>query len=672
MDGAAQSSREVPARSTSNAGFAVVNHPEGEEESMSNQKMDGVAFLINQDLSERGNASDDRANIGSSDSDERLHFPESYSAFDNEGGGRSGWRPRHGSDIPMANNEKVQKWVKIFSGSLRSNFARWLGRASQHGELVESILREYHLPMDLIYLAMIESGFNLNAYSHASAAGPWQFIRSTGKLYGLDSGAYVDERRDIEKATRAAAEHLRDLYKMYGDWNLAFAAYNAGAGSVNKAIARSGTRDYWKMTSGKKRFLRPETIDYVPRIMAAAIVAKNYKKYGFSSDIFKETQSFEKVTVPDSTDLALVADCAGVGFEDVKNLNPQYVMNVTPPNERCEIKLPEGTSDRFKENYARVPASQRVKLVYHKVTKRDTLATIAKRYGTTASLLAQANGLSTKSKPKIGTRLMIPRKSNPNLMPANALASNGINSYRAGQTEELAATPTTATAAVTESVVTTYKVKKGETLSAIAKRYGLTLSEIKSMNGLSKNTLKYGQVLKVKTAAPVQVASAPVSDTLDAPSYVVDDVDSNDNRLAAADFSSAATPSFAEQKVYVVQPGDTLWKIATNAGITVGDLIEVNPKISNGHLEAHQKLILPASGRISSANPARIDKHIDARVGKKIVHLVRVGETLWDVSKKYRVTVAQIKTWNRLKGNQVYPKQKLIVYPASSNPVAAR
>lgn len=724
------SGQPAPKKSSSKPGFAIVNRPDGEEVAMSNQKTDGVAFLINQDMGS------DRS---TSRVVERLDFPESHSAFESR---RSGWRPRRGTDLPVVQNERVQKWIKAFTGPLRSNYGRWLGRAGKHGPLIESILKEYKLPMDLIYLAMIESGLNLNAYSHANAAGPWQFIRSTGQMYGLKAGGYIDERRDIEKATRAAAAHLRDLYQQYGDWNLAFAAYNAGPGSVNKAMARSGERDYWKMTSGKKRFFRPETIDYVPKIYAAAIIAKNYKKFGFSPDLFQSPDEVEKVTVNDSIDLATVAECAGVAFEDVKNLNPQYLMHVTPPNMQCEIRLPEGTANRFEKNFAKIPPSQRVKLVYHKVGKKETLATVAKKYGTSVSNLAVANNLSIKSQLKPGSKLMIPRKSSA----SSLLASKSSQSFQssAASSERSVVEPITTEAApraTQKRIVSTksHKVKKGETLAGIAKKYGTTITALKKMNRLNKGVLQYGQTLKVgetvkiisvpapvlaaslsPAVSPLSVASAPTdsgsgsvgssalqfqgqgdNDDIDfqppsegataspdslavldvgdgsgiagaqdqgSDSFLVQDI--GQDVLPVADFSQKPRP-FVDKKIYVVQPGDTLWKVATNAGLTVSDLMDANPNIRNGHLEAHQKLVLPASGHVL-ASSKRIDKKIDARVGKKVVHSVRAGETLWDVSKKYRVTVAQIKTWNRLKNNHVYPKQKLIVYPASSNPVAMR
>ncbi len=595
----------------------------------------------------------------------------------------SGWRPRKGNDLPIIRNARVDRWIKSFTGPLRANFTRWLGRSGKYGPMIDKILREYNLPHDLIYLAMIESGLNLNAYSHAHAAGPWQFIKSTGRLYGLEAGSYVDERRDIEKATRAAAAHLRDLYQRYGDWYLAFAAYNAGAGRVDRAIRNSGTRDFWQMTSGRKRYLRQETIDYVPRILAAAIISKNYRQYGFSNTIFEAPASFETVTVPDATDLGVVAECAEASYDEIKNLNSSLVMGVTPPGEKFCLRIPRGTADRFEENYKQVPASERVRFVYHTVKKRETLATIAKRYGVSRQNLASANGLSVGSRVKTGSRLKIPKKG----LPGNLLASKSPIFTKAEKTGD---EPVSLSSGIVTEVSSDihHRVKRGESLSLIAKKYKVSVASLRELNGLGKrSTIKSGQLLKI-TSDQEETQTALMEPEIKSELPVVEDktpLAESDlgSDLLALDVPSAPTneqepaglqpilPSPLNQTVYVVQPGDSLWKISSTFGVSVDDLVDENPSLReyNG-VRPHQKIIIPStdSGTVASQTyqaqkaPQKISTRIDSRVGQKIVHLVRRGETLWDVSQKYRVSVSQLKTWNKLRSNQLFPNQKLIIY----------
>lgn len=522
--------------------------------------MNGVAYVISKELS-LGDENSGEPMVEPAE-DSQFDFPELKSVFEEEeeDHGKQ-WRPRRGYDIPVVQNEKVKRWIRVFTGPLRSNYERWLGRASHYGPVIEKVLKSYDLPSDLIYLAMIESGFNLNAYSRAAASGPWQFIKSTGRMYGLKSGGVVDERRDIEKATRAAAEHLRDLYQRYGDWNLAFAAYNAGPGSVDRALRLSGKRDYWAITSGKRHYFRRETEDYVPRIYAAAIIAKHYKEYGFSNDVFNEPYSVETVSVPDSTDISVIAQCAEVSLEDIRHLNPPLLMGITPPGQSYDVVLPDGTADTFQTNFEKVPPSQRVKMVCHRVSRNETLAGIAKRYGVNRTLLAQVNSVPVAGRLRRGTQLMIPRKgfSRNGNGDASAVVSNAAE-------------------------VPIYRVKRGDTLSKIAARHGTTVASLKLINGLGKRgTVRVGQVLKLKTASVNAEASV--------------------------------TPASS------------------------GTITEL----------------------VTAENSAETPQ-------EKIIHSVKRGETLWKVSLHYRVTVAQLKQWNRLRGNALYPNQKLVIYAAHGGP----
>ncbi len=292
-------------------------------------------------------------------------------------------------DIPITDNERVQKWIDYFTGRGSDSFARYLTRSGRFIPYIHAVLKEYGLPKDIVYLSMIESGFNNRARSWAAAAGPWQFIRSTGALYGLEADYYVDERLDVEKATRAAARHLKDLYDEFGDWYLAFAAYNAGAGKVRNAINRHGT-NFWDMCEGS--YLRAETKDYVPKILAAAIISKNPEKYGFRDIEYQVPIDFERVKINSATDLEVAARCAGVDEDLVRLLNPELLRDMTPPNvSEYELKIPRGTKGRFLKKYAALSPAQRMNAIEVVVDKHDSASEIAARYGISEGNLAAAN-----------------------------------------------------------------------------------------------------------------------------------------------------------------------------------------------------------------------------------------------------------------------------------------
>lgn len=611
-------------------------------------------------------------------------FPELESIFDSPS---KTWSPRKGYNIPMVHNAAVDRWIRTFNGPLRKNFTRWISRASLYAPVMEEILREYNLPTDLVFLAMIESGFNLHAYSHANAAGPWQFIGSTGKLYGLSSGGMVDERRDLIKATRAAAAHLKDLHQAYGNWYLAFAAYNAGAGKVNGAIRKMGTKDYWKLAAPRSRALRQETKDYVPKILAAATIVKNYRKYGYSSNLFGKPLSFDVATVPDATDVSVIAKCAGVPLKEVENLNPALMVGVTPNDKQYCVMLPKGTLDTFEENYARVPKNMRVMFTFHKVKRNETLASLAKRYGIGKTRIAGANKLKPSGKLIPGNIVLIPNKGNPASLEtlfakksnnkgeelAMMMSKKAIEDGKdlstviaANETDE----PKEDVEENTEEEITSdepqpespeeltpteppqepvkpmlYSVKRGDTLSVIAARNGVSLATLKSLNQLTTNQVKAGQILTIQEVNSVT--------------------------------SVAYNPSSAQVKqpqLYKVAKGDTLYLIAKKQGVSVSDLKTWN-RLKGNTVYVGKNMIV---SRPMAAAPV-ISKPVEATsprmvastrtsvtndAGRLIVHQVRYGDTLWKLARRYRVTVEQLRSWNRLTRDSITPNQKIKIYAA--------
>ena len=238
-------------------------------------------------------------------------------------------------------------------------------------------LAEYELPRDLIFLAMAESGFNNSARSHAAAVGPWQFIRGTGKNFGLKINYYLDERRNPIKSSIAAAKFLKSLHTMFGDWNLAKAGYNAGPGKVARAVKRYDSENFWEISKG--RYLKPETKNYVPKIMALAIVGKNLESFGFDNFEFMEPLEYEEIDVPMASDLYLISERIGVSYKDIKRYNPELTRWQTPPGRGSyKLKVPSG-SGAFWDDAHRLSVRAR-KHQYYKIKTGGTLGAVASKY----------------------------------------------------------------------------------------------------------------------------------------------------------------------------------------------------------------------------------------------------------------------------------------------------
>jgi membrane-bound lytic murein transglycosylase D len=371
--------------------------------------------------------------------------------------------------IEIVDNDKVQKWLRYFNHDVRKNFQEWITRSGKYMPLTLRILKEEGMPTELTNLALIESGFNPNAYSRAHAAGIWQFIKSTGRLYGLRVDSYVDERRDPEKSCRAAARHLRDLYNMFNDWPLAMAAYNAGAGGVEKAMKRSRTSDYWRLS------LKRETRDYVPMFMAAAIIMSDPGKYGFDCR-YERPLEYEQVEVGAKTSLKAVARACQVEPGVIAELNPHLIKHCTAEaGSGSLVRIPKEKVDLFAAEFARIPREERVAKASvsadgrHTVRRGETLSKIAKKYGTTVEALAQANNIKNRHRLGVGQVLAVP----------------------GGETVAAAS------GSVPENP-STHTVRKGETLSGISRKYGIGLSDLLAWNDIRSNDLLHpGQKLIV-------------------------------------------------------------------------------------------------------------------------------------------------------------------------------
>jgi len=310
-------------------------------------------------------------------------------------------------NIPIVVNKKVEWFIRYFQTKNRRYFKRWLARSTKYIPVMQSILVENGLPSDLVYLAMIESGFNNTARSWRQAVGPWQFIRSTGKRYGLKADWWIDERRDPIKATVAAAHYLKDLYGMFDSWFLAAAGYNAGENKIKRAIRKHRTRDFWEMT--KYRYLKPETKQYIPKLIAATLIAKSPAKYGFKNIDYLDPLVYDVVTVNAPLDLRDVARITGTTYKKIRNLNPELKRWCTPPDiANYQLKIPLGTQEQFLTQYETIAPKGNLLFHTHKIRSGDTLSHIARRYGTSIKPIMELNNITSPRRLRLGRRIIIP------------------------------------------------------------------------------------------------------------------------------------------------------------------------------------------------------------------------------------------------------------------------
>ncbi|MBQ48566.1 MAG: lytic transglycosylase [Zetaproteobacteria bacterium] len=372
------------------------------------------------------------------------------------------------SGIPVELNANVEKWIKYFTEKDRARFIRFMERGGQYKAMITEVLRNEGMPTDLYYLAMIESGFSTRATSRASAVGVWQFIRATGKRYGLRVDRYVDERRDPHRATVAAALYLKDLHNVFQSWYLAIAAYNAGEMRILGAIMSGDTRDFWTLVKNKK--LPRETMNYIPKFLAAVIIGSNPEKYGLAEVIPKKPITFNSAKVPTAVRLKEIATTANTSVSMLKKLNPHLNKNMTPPGGKLyRLWVPEESKELIKTN-TKLLASKRIKSLRswsdkksHRVRRGENLALIAAKYRTTVRSIMKINGL-TSSKIYPGKKLLL----------RSSVKSTSSSSFKR------------------------YRVRRGDSLDSISRKFGTTIRKLKRMNRLKRNTIYAGQLLKIK------------------------------------------------------------------------------------------------------------------------------------------------------------------------------
>ncbi len=370
-------------------------------------------------------------------------------------------------NVPLVLNRHVERNLNYFQSGIPDRFQGYLDRYEKYKALVERIFVEFGLPPELGHLSLVESGFNPRAYSRARASGPWQFMKATGRMYGLKVNWYVDERRDPVKSTIAAAHHLRDLYDRFGSWPLALGAYNAGGGKVSRAIRRSGSRDFWKIR--RTWYIRRETKEYVPRFIAATLIASHPEDYGFSVNP-TEAYAYDEVLIHKRVHLKAVAKTTGITFEELRELNPELRRSIVPSvSNGYALKVPSGMGPQVEGQHDLIqpwtqpppPPTQ-----WYRVRYGDSLSVVARRHRMTVGKLKRLNNLSGNLI-RVGDRLRV-RAGSP---PVN------LNAHW-------------------------YTVRQGDSLSEIAHKFGTTAQSIRNLNNLSGHLIRAGDKLRVRGKKP--------------------------------------------------------------------------------------------------------------------------------------------------------------------------
>ena len=442
------------------------------------------------------------------------------------------------SDLPLVLNDQVAMFINYFSSPRgRATLEHAWARSGRYHEMIARVLKEEGVPQDLIYLAQAESGFQPLALSRAGARGMWQFMPGSAILYGLNRTWWVDERQDPEQATRAAGHYLKDLYNQFGDWYLAMAAYNSGAGTVQHAVERTGYADFWELY--QRGVLPQETRNYVPIILAVTIMAKNPEQYGLARVAAEPAPQVDQVRIDYPVDLRLVAACVDTSVDYLQQLNPSLLRMTTPKDQFFMLNLPTGSREKYEAAIAVVPLDMRTYWRYHKVEYGDTLPSIARKYHTTAASIADANNLAG-DEVKAGSKLIIP------ISPGRHDAPTVAYSHRASH----------------------YKVRKGDTVESVADDFEVPVEKVRQWNHLRGTALTPGRTLTIYKPSASESAEAESPGTPSTPAK------------AKSNRQSHKAQSAEAARYHKVKKGETLSSIAETNHTSVAALKRDNPKLT--------------------------------------------------------------------------------------------
>ena len=451
-------------------------------------------------------------------------------------------------DFPVVFNNKVDMYLNLFQNKQREQFGRWLARSTIYRPMIEKELENAGLPKDLVYLAMIESGYNQMACSSAKAIGLWQFMRGTGEQYNLQIDSYVDERRDPLKSTRAAVTYLADLYQEFNDWHLAVAAYNGGPGTIRNGLKKYNVDNFWDLAG--ENYLSLETKRYVPKLIAALLIAKNPERYGFTQIPYYNPLRYDTISVGPGMSLEAIALISNSTIKEIKGLNQELRKGHTPLNmDRYEVKIPEASAELAKSNLPRLHSIVSIDYKIHKVRKGETLSNISRRYNVNKTTILKVNALHS-GRLADGRNLKIP--------------------YSTIKYQLLPSGSTGAMTAYKESLVL-HRIKPGDTISKIARRYNVPPNMIVAWNGLKNaHSIRAGQQLSLyidngNKNIEKRPATAVIADQ------------TNITLVTATHFKKILqTEKTSPYQWYNVKNGDTLWTISRKFSASTADIKKLN------------------------------------------------------------------------------------------------